>query len=216
MPRYVIRIVFALFLIPVPIGLVSLLFSYLRTFSPSYMPFLFGVVCYTFTYPVFKKPLFSYVIGHELSHVLGVWLSRGRIHSFNIGRRGGTVKVDRVNIWTALLPYFFPIYTFLVLCIYFLLSILWDMSRFQNWLVFIIGITWAFHLWMTMYVLRHSQPDLRFGGFLFSSIIIFTVNIAILILLLVFISPELSILNFIYKSIERIKGSYLWILRRLM
>lgn len=191
------RLALAVSILPLAVGFTCVLFSSLKCFSFSYIPFLLGIAAYTLTYPVFKKPLSSYVIGHELSHILGIWLSRGRVHSLRIGRQGGSVKTDRINIWTALLPYFFPIYTILVLGIYFMLSILWDMSRYYNWFVFILGVTWAFHFWMTLYVLRHNQPDIRYGGFLFSMVIIFAVNIIILTLLLVFISPKLTITDFI-------------------
>lgn len=207
------RIILALLIIPAAVGLTGVLISYLRNYYSSYIPFLLGIVTYTLTYPVFRKPLTSYVIGHELSHVLGVWLSRGKVHSIKIGRRGGMVKADKSNIWTALLPYFFPIYTFLVLGIYFVLSIFWDMHRFYGWMLFILGITWAFHFWMTVYILRHNQPDIKYSGFLFSMVIIFTINIVILTLLLTFISPDINIWQFICESCERIKDSYLWILK---
>lgn len=220
MPRnvkiYWWRFIFALFILPIAISFTGVLINCLCSFSHSYIPFLLGVASYTLTYPIFRKPLTSYVIGHELTHILGVWFSRGKIHSVKIGRHGGMVKTDKINLWTALLPYIFPIYTVLVLGIYFILSILWNMSMYYNWMVFILGVTWAFHFWMTIYVLRLNQPDIRYGGFLFSMVTIFTINILILALLLVFVSPELSILDFIHQSVEKIKGSYLWILRRLV
>lgn len=186
-----------LFIFPITLAFTSVLVRYIREFSLSYIPFLLGMVSYTLTYPVFRKPLSGYVIGHELSHVIGIWLSRGKVHSIRIGRYGGRVKADRINVWTALLPYFFPIYTIMALGMYFLLSILWDMGRYYNWFIFILGITWAFHIWMTIYVLRHNQPDIRYGGFLFSIVIIFTINIIFITLLLVFISPRLTISDFI-------------------
>lgn len=209
------RIIFALAFLPAAIGLTYVLISCFQRFSSLYVPFLLGVICYTLTYPVFKKPLSSYVIGHELTHVLGIWLSRGKIHSIRIAKSGGMVKADRINIWTALLPYFFPIYTVIILGVYFLLSIFLDMSRFYNWMVFILGLTWAFHFWMTIYVLRYNQPDIRYSGFLFSMVVIFTINIITLTLLLTFISPELSIGEFVKQSFLRIKESYIWILKRL-
>lgn len=210
--RNVKRLISTLFVFPIALGFTSVLIACFKEFSPSYIPFVLGIVCYTLTYPVFRKPLSSYVIGHELTHVLGIWLSRGRVYSLRIGRQGGRVKTDKVNVWTSLLPYFFPIYTFLVLCIYLLLSILWDMNRYYNWFAFILGITWAFHIWMTIYVLRRNQPDVRYSGVLFSMVIIFTANIIILGLLLTVISPEIAIGDFIHQSWK----AYLWILKKLV
>lgn len=211
-----IKVLFVFVVIPIAIGLSGVLISFLGNFSFSYIPFFLGVICYTLTYPVFRKPLTSYIIGHELTHILGVWLSGGKIHSVRIDRHGGMVKADRINLWTTLLPYIFPVYTILALVLYLILSILWDFSRYYNWLVFILGITWAFHFWMTIYVLRMGQPDIRYGGFLFSIVVIFTVNILVLGLLLVFISPELGIWDFINQSVEKIKDSYIWILKRFV
>lgn len=205
-----------MFIIPAAVGLTGVLINYLKNSYSSYIPFLLGIVTYTLIYPVFRKPLTSYIIGHELTHVLGVWLSRGKVHSVRVSKRGGMVRADRINIWTALLPYFFPIYTFLVLGIYFALSIFLDMHKFYGLMLFILGATWAFHFWMTFYILRYNQPDIKYGGFLFSIIIIFTINIAILILLFTFISPDINTWQLICESSEKIKDSYLWILKKLV
>lgn len=201
---------------PAAAGLTGVLIYYIKNFSLSYIPFLLGVLSYTLVYPVFKKPFFSYVVGHELSHVLGVWLFRGKVHSVKVGRHGGMVKTNKSNIWIALLPYFFPVYAILLLALYYLLAILWDMSRFFNFMVFLLGITWAFHVWMTLYIVKQNQPDIKYSGVLFSAVIIFTINVIILILLLTIISPELTMQKFIGQSVKMVQGSYLWILQKLI
>lgn len=208
--------ILALLFMPAAAGFTFVLTDCLKRFSYAYLPFFFGFLCYTFVYPVFRKPLLGYVIGHELTHVLGVWLSRGRVYGVRIGRQGGMVKTDKASVWTALLPYFFPIYAFLILGIYYLLSILWDMSMFFGWMVFILGITWGFHFWMTLYIVRKKQPDIKYSGILFSAVIIFTINVIILDIILVVISSELGILDLVRQSWNSISGAYLWILKRLM
>lgn len=210
------RLISAIIIIPGAIAVFSVFIDCFKNFSHSYIPFLLGFIGYTLTYPVFRKPLTGYVIGHELTHVLGIWLSRGEIYSVKIGKSGGMVKTDRINVWTALLPYFFPLYTFLVLGIYYILSILWNISRYFNWVIFILGITWAFHLWMTIHILRQKQPDIRYSGRIFSAVIIFTVNIIVLTFLLIIISPDISISEFFLEFWNKVLGVYLWILRKLM
>jgi hypothetical protein len=209
------RMVFGLIIIPAALGFSGVLLSCVKNFSISYIPFIFGITVYTLVYPVFKKPLLSYVLGHELSHVIGVWLCRGRVYGMKVGRNGGMVKTDKANVLISLLPYFFPIYTMLVLGLYFIFSILWDLSRFFNFMVFLLGITWAFHLWMTLYIVRNNQPDIKESGVFFSSVVIFTINVIILTLLLVLISPELTTKEFLHQSFEKVEGCYLWILRHL-
>ena len=177
--------------------------------------FLIGIISYTLIHPVFSKPLYSYVIGHELTHVIGVWLFRGRIHKLSISKHGGMVKADKTNILIKLLPYFFPIYTFLVLGIYLLLSIAWDFTGFANILAFVLGVTWAFHIWMTVYILRKNQPDVRDSGIIFSLVIIYLFNIIILSLLLVFISPELTFKNCFTCSLDKVRECYLWIIQKI-
>jgi len=210
-----LRIFFGLFIIPAALGFAGVLLSCVKNFSISYFPFFLGIIAYTLVYPVFKKPLLSYVVGHELSHVIGVWLFRGRVYGMKVGRNGGMIKTNKSNVWIALLPYFFPIYTIIVLGIYFLFSILWDLSRFFNFMVFLLGVTWAFHLWMTLYIIRNNQPDIKENGVFFSSVVIFTVNVIVLTLLLVLISPELTAKQFVGESVAKVEGCYLWILKQL-
>lgn len=210
------RIIFALFLMPAAAGFTGVLIFCLKKFSFSYIPFLLGVLSYTLIYPIFKKPFLSYVIGHELTHVLGIWLARGKVHSVRVSKRGGMVKTDKANVWISLMPYFFPFYSFIVLAIYYILSILWNVGRFFGLMVFALGLTWAFHLWMTLHIVKQNQPDIKYSGVLFSAVIIFTINVIILILLLTIISPELTMQKFIGQSVKMVQGSYLWILQKLI
>lgn len=209
------RIILAVFIMPAAIGFIGVLSFCLRNFSFSYIPFFLGAISYTLVYPVFKKPFFGYVIGHELTHVLGIWLARGKVHGVKVGKNGGMVKTNKSNVWIALMPYFFPFYSFLVLAVYYLLSILWDMSSFFNFMVFLLGITWAFHIWMTLHIVKQNQPDIKYSGVLFSIVVIFTVNTIILALFLALISPDINIWRFICESFENIRNSYLWILKKL-
>lgn len=211
-----VRFIISLIIIPAAVGITQVLYGYFLRVWPSCFIFLVGVLCYTLVHPVFRKPLRSYVLGHELTHVLGVWLFRGRIHGLRINRRGGVVKADRTNIWIRLAPYFFPIYTVLVLGIWLLVSIAWDLSRYYSIVVFMLGLTWAFHLWMTMHILRQNQPDIRDSGIVFSLVFIYTLNLLILTFLIVFISPELTVRNFLTAGWQKIGECYLWIVQKLV
>lgn len=211
-----VRLIIAVILIPAAFGITRVLYKFFMQSWSSCFIFLAGVLCYTLCYPVFKKPLRSYVLGHELTHVLGVWLFRGKIHKMKISRRGGVVKANKTNVWIRLAPYFFPIYTLIVLGLYFLFSIAWDLKTYYNVIIFILGLTWAFHIWMTIHILLQNQPDVKESGILFSLIIIYMLNLLILDVLFVFISPRLTIRDFLNVNWHNVRNCYLWIAHRLI
>lgn len=101
------RCVLAIVLLPLAFGMSLGLYDTFVNVWPSCCIFLLGIISYTLIFPVFNKPLRSYILGHELTHVLSVWLFRGKIHKMSISRRGGVVKTDKTNIWIKLAPYFF-------------------------------------------------------------------------------------------------------------
>ncbi len=56
--------------------------------------------------PVF---LYFYVLGHELTHVIFVYLCLGRVSGFRVGLDGGHIVTNKSNILIALsLPTSFP------------------------------------------------------------------------------------------------------------
>lgn len=211
-----LRFFIAILLIPFAAAITQVLYKFIIQSWPSCFIFLAGVFGYTFVYPVFSKPLRGYVLGHELTHVLGVWLFRGKIHKMKVSRKGGVVKANKTNIWIKLAPYFFPIYTILVLGIYLLFSIAWDLNRIYGIFVFILGITWAFHFWMTIHILWQNQPDVRESGTLFSLVVIYVLNVLVLAGLFIFISPKLTIRNYFTANWQEINNCYLWIAQKLI
>lgn len=213
---YWTRLFLGFLLLPFLWGVGQGIFCCFRTIWTSCLFFLAGIFCYTMIYPVIKKPFRSYVWGHELSHVLGIWLCRGKVRGLKISSRGGQVRSDKSNLLIRLLPYFFPIYTFSILGFYLLISIMWDLSRYYNLLVFILGISWGFHLWMTIHVLWQDQPDIRYTGVVFSLVVIIILNIFILGILLAFVSPDLSSKDFLISCGQRIQINYIWFYQKLV
>ena len=58
------------------------------------------------------------MFGHELTHALFAVLFGGSVKAFHATERGGQVTVTKSNFLITLAPYFFPLYTFLVLVLY--------------------------------------------------------------------------------------------------
>lgn len=142
------------------------------------------------------RPVWLYVFGHELTHALWVMLMGGKVHRFEVTRNGGHILADRTNTWIALAPYFFPIYSVLVIVLYGILSLFFDVDPYRQWLYAGIGFTWAFHLSFTCWMIPKGQPDLHYGGTFFSSILIYLLNLALLAGLLILATPNISVLGF--------------------
>lgn len=153
--------------------------------DPRLMSFLGGMAAYGLIQALFWRPLFMYVMGHELTHALAAVLQGGRADHLHVSTKGGQVKVDKSNFIVNLAPYFFPIYTFLLLLVYWVSD-----SRFRLPLLFLLGASLAFHLALTAYSLRQHQSDITEVGWLFALPFIAAFNFLILAFVLAQALPE--------------------------
>lgn len=152
------------------------------------------------------RPLRAYVFGHELSHAVWVWLMGGRVKEFEVRRDGGHILTDTHNFWIALAPYFYPIYSIAVVALYGAVSIFYnlaDSSHFMvlwvtplQWLFLALGVTWAFHMSFTCWMIPKGQSDLTQHGTFFSLVVIYAVNLIILAALLIIAAPEITLDSF--------------------
>lgn len=128
-----------------------------------------------------KALMIPYVLGHEVTHAIWVWIFGGKVDDrFHVSPEGGHVLTDRVNTWIILAPYFFPIYSVLVVTIYGAASFAADLSAYR-WLLFLlIGVTLAFHLVFTCLLIIKGQPDLHYGGTFFSLMVIYLINLLVI------------------------------------
>ena len=125
----------------------------------------------------FAAPDRVYVFGHELTHALWVWLMGGRVSRFRVGRDGGHIVTDRNNFWIALAPYFFPLYSLLVIALYGVLSLFLNVQPYGRLLYAVIGATWAFHFTFTCWMIPKNQTDLTDHGTFFSLVVIYLMNL---------------------------------------
>ena len=122
------------------------------------------------------RPVKAYVFAHEFTHALWGWVMGARVSRFRVSARGGSVTLSKSNFLITLAPYFFPLYTILVVAAYGLLAVFYDMRAYEPlWLGF-VGLTWSFHLTFTITTLRQHQPDIRVHGRLFSYAFIYLFN----------------------------------------
>jgi hypothetical protein len=152
------------------------------------------------------RPLRLYVFGHELTHAVWVWAWQGKVSQFKgWSRDGGYIVTDTHNFWIALAPYFYPIYSFVVIVAYALASIFYNVAAATDtfifmtplqWLFLLLGATWAFHLSFTIWMIPKGQTDLMYHGTFFSLVVIYIMNVLLLALFLVLGAPEVSFASF--------------------
>ncbi len=135
-----------------------------------------GFALWIFCFFTMPRPMWSYVLGHELTHALWTLLFGGRASGLRVSERGGQVRVTKTNIWIDLSPYFFPFYTMIVLAAYGITGAFTDLSAYRPFWMGLIGLTWGFHLTFTASLLTVHQSDIQEHGHLFSYTLILIVN----------------------------------------
>lgn len=129
--------------------------------------------------------LYLYVLGHELTHAVFVFLHRGKVTDFYVSTSGGYITTNKTNLLIALSPYFVPLWSIAVVIAHFLLRLWLGPSQQMDRLLYAaVGLTWTFHFVWTLWMIPRDQPDLKENGTFLSLIVIYLGNLAVLIALL--------------------------------
>ncbi len=164
--------------------------------------FSLGSILWLIAFFGLPRPLLMYVFGHELSHMIWVWLMGGRVREVQISRHGGYIVTDTTNFWIALAPYFFPIYSVLVLAIYGGVGAFTDVEPYRRLFFGALGFTWMFHLTFTLWMLWNGQTDLIEHGTFFSMMLIYLINFVILSLMLILAGHHVTFGSFGQELLE--------------
>ncbi|HEY6010754.1 MAG TPA: hypothetical protein VIX18_04720 [Nitrospirota bacterium] len=205
--KRILKILLGLLLVPFCTGftwqLTTLLASTVyRPNAPYY--FLAGWLAYATVHILFRKPIFTYVVGHELTHALFAMLFGGSVKSFQASERGGRVTLTKSNFLITLAPYFFPVYTFAALALYGIVRATGAGGGLTDALIFLSGATFAFHVILTFMFLRTDQNDIREEGAVFSYPLIYLFNIAFAALLVnICLSENTDYLRFLVGGIMK-------------
>jgi hypothetical protein len=201
-PTRWVKFVIALFLLPV-CGILTQTFftAFARATvvqrlwaAEEFWFFSLGAVLWLIAFFGLSRPIILYVFGHELTHAIWVWLMGGRVSRFSVTRDGGHIVTNRSNFWIALAPYFFPLYSILVIALYGGWSLFMDVRPYGKLLYALIGVTWAFHFTFTCWMIPKNQTDLTDHGTFFSLVIIYLMNLTLLIVLLVVAARQVTFL----------------------
>ena len=203
-PTRWVKFIVALFLLPI-CGLLSQTFftSFARAAvaerlwaGEEFWFFSLGALLWLIAFFGLPRPIVLYVFGHELTHALWVWMMGGRVSRFKVGRAGGHILTDKNNFLIALAPYFFPLYSILVIAIYGGLTLIVNVQPYGRLLYALVGVTWAFHLTFTCWMIPKNQTDLSDNGTIFSLVVIYLMNLLLLSVMLVIASPHITFAGF--------------------
>jgi len=203
-PTKWVKFIVALFLLPICAILSQTFFTSFARATVSerlwagveFWFFSLGAVLWLIAFFGLPRPIVLYVFGHELTHALWVWLMGGRVSRFKVGREGGHILTDKNNFLIALAPYFFPLYSILVIALYGALSLFVNMQPYGRLLYALIGGTWAFHLTFTCWMIPKNQSDLSDNGTIFSLVVIYLINLLLLSAMLIIVSPHITFASF--------------------
>ena len=147
-----------------------------------------GFLLWGLLYAALPMPVRTYVLAHELTHALWAYLTGARVVRMNIAQRSGSVTLSKCNFLVALAPYFFPLYTVLVILSYCLASVFLDVNAYHLWWLGLVGFTWCFHVTFTVSALLQRQTDVQVYGRLFSYAFIYALNLLGICLCVVLVS----------------------------
>jgi len=150
---------------------------------PAVMAFVIGLILLALR----VRFLVAYVFGHELTHWLAAKVFRRQTEHFRVGKTGGSVGIERPNVLIVLAPYFVPIYTVIWIGLYGVYCFIRETPEIIVVQVFYagVGLTYAFHVALTVYSLTGRQPDLLFFGRVFSVAMILCCNAGLLFFTLI-------------------------------
>ncbi len=142
--------------------------------------------------------LYLYVLGHELTHAVFVLLCLGKVSGFRVGLDGGHVVTNKSNLLIALSPYFVPFWSLVTVGLLAAITSFFPFPGQEHALFAILGSTWSFHIFWTLWIIPRDQPDLKENGTFLSLNIIYIANIILLSGLLCLASRDLNWRDFVY------------------
>jgi hypothetical protein len=209
MPKWV-KFIIALLLLPLCAGAARELWTLLTRSSGAdtvWFPMMAGVGAWVSVYLLLPRPMWFYVLGHELTHVVWTWLFGGKVKKFKATSKGGKVKVTKTNCLICLAPYFFPFYAMVVVMIYTVGNLFWNWRPCRVWFYILLGAAYAFHITLTGHILKTEQSDITAHGWFFSTVLIFLGNTLILLIAIPLLTGSgelLSVLGGVFVEAGRV------------
>jgi hypothetical protein len=191
-----LKLIIAILLTPLCVGAASALWMVLRACGPAdttWVPILAGCACWLVIYLLLPRPMLVYVFGHELTHALWTWALGGKVKKFKASSKGGHVVVTKDSFLIALAPYFFPLYAVMVVGAFLVGQWIWNWRHYLAVFHVFLGAAYAFHVTLTLHVLKHDQTDISEQGYVFSAVVIFLGNVFVLLVGIPLLAPRVDV-----------------------
>jgi hypothetical protein len=193
-----VKLAVAILLLPLCVGALPTLWRVVQSSGKAdtiWVALLAGAACWVTIFLLLPKPMLVYVFGHELTHALWTWSMGGKVKKFKASSKGGHVIITKTNFLIGLAPYFFPLYAVLVVLGFLIGHLIWDWHRYQAIFHLLLGAAYAFHVTLTAHVLQSRQTDITEQGYVFSAVVIWLGNIAVLVFGIPLLTSATSLLT---------------------
>jgi hypothetical protein len=169
--------------------------------TPAFLYFTIGFVLnagWFFTKLLQPGFLYLYVLGHELTHAVFVYLSLGWVSNIEVGLDGGHIVTNKSNLLIALSPYFIPFWTVVIFVVMAAIEWISPLPYHEKIAAALIGATWSFHLLWTLWIIPRDQPDLKENGTFFSLAVIYLANVLLISTMVCLAFKEITWRHFVY------------------
>jgi hypothetical protein len=160
-------------------------------FSAESIALLSGLIVFLAVWKLLPDLTRIYVLGHELTHALWGLAFGAKVSNLKVRSTGGSVTLTKSNVWITLAPYFFPLWTMIVVLLALAVRGIIYLANPETpfpvpWLwMFAVGFTWCFHACFTIRSLMQTQSDVQEYGRVFSWTLILACNTAGILLWIV-------------------------------
>lgn len=180
----IVRFFLGVLLIPICVVVTQTVISLIKVAQPasdsliplSALAFVMGFFLWILVFCTLPHATRSYVLAHELTHALWGALMGASVSDIKVSKEKGSVRLSKTNVFITLAPYFFPLYTIIVVLGYGVLSMFYDTQRYYLVWLGLVGWTWGFHVVFTISALTCQQTDIKEYGALFSYTVIYIFN----------------------------------------
>src|SRR5207248_5229562 len=124
---------------------------------------------------------------------------------------GCHIVTNQYTCLNALAPNIFPLYSVLVIAAYGIGSLFFNVAPYGQLLYATLGITWAFHLTFTCWMIPKNQTDLSDHGTFFSLVFIYVMNLLLFSVLLVIASPHITFASFAADLVANLRSFSEWV-----
>ena len=127
----------------------------------------------------------------ELTHAIWVW-AMGGVSPVQGAARGGYIITNKHNSGSHS-HHISTRSTASVIVLYGVASLFYNLAPYTPVLFGLLGLTWAFHLSFTLWMIPKGQSDLSYHGTFFSMVVIYLMNVLVLSALLIVAAPEVTV-----------------------